>query len=464
MKRIPPKTISVFPVRSMIALAVLIAGAAFLFSLQPAHAATTFTVNSLADTDDGTCDAANCTLREAINAAESNAGADIIKFSVNGTITLGSTLPPITDDVTINGPGSTLLTVSGNSSVRVFNVSAAGTVTFSQLTISNGQTFFADGAGINFTGTGTLNVTNCTLTGNHGSVIASGGAIYNQGTLNVTNSTLSNNSAAQQGGGIFNRGTATVDSSTISGNSCNSDGGGISSYLATLDVIASTVSNNSAAAGGGIENNSGTLNVTNSTFSGNSTSDSGGAIRNLGTANITSSTLTNNSAALQASGIWSSGTTNLDSSIVALNTATASGYTELYGPITSQGHNVIGDPGAFVPSTGDQVGVTAAQLNLGPLANNGGPTQTRALGTGSVAIDTGDDAVTLSPLNLTTDQRGPGYARKSGTHVDAGAFEVQQVHAPTNKDQCKNGGWRNFDSPHTFKNQGDCIQFVNTGK
>ena len=36
--------------------------------------------------------------------------------------------------------------------------------------------------------------------------------------------------------------------------------------------------------------------------------------------------------------------------------------------------------------------------------------------------------------------------------------------APTSKDQCKNGGWQNFTFPHPFKNQGDCIQFVNTGK
>jgi Big-like domain-containing protein/thrombospondin type 3 repeat protein len=39
-----------------------------------------------------------------------------------------------------------------------------------------------------------------------------------------------------------------------------------------------------------------------------------------------------------------------------------------------------------------------------------------------------------------------------------------QTGPPTNKDQCKNGGWQLFDFPRTFKNQGDCIQFVNTGK
>src|SRR6266851_5645297 len=99
MKKFPLKTISAFPVRLMIVLAVLIAGAAFLFSLQPAHAATTYTVNSLADTDDGACTPTLCTLRDAINAAEGNPGADIITFSVNGMITLGSTLPSITDDL-----------------------------------------------------------------------------------------------------------------------------------------------------------------------------------------------------------------------------------------------------------------------------------------------------------------------------------------------------------------------------
>jgi len=45
---------------------------------------------------------------------------------------------------------------------------------------------------------------------------------------------------------------------------------------------------------------------------------------------------------------------------------------------------------------------------------------------GSPAIDAGDDSVLGAPLFLTTDQRGPGFARKSGSHVDIGAFEVSQ--------------------------------------
>jgi YVTN family beta-propeller protein len=38
------------------------------------------------------------------------------------------------------------------------------------------------------------------------------------------------------------------------------------------------------------------------------------------------------------------------------------------------------------------------------------------------------------------------------------------VGPPTNKTQCKKGGWRVFTIPEKFKNQGDCVSFVNTGK
>ena len=505
----PPKTTSLVRVCSIIMVAALFATGAFLLSLTRAHAAaTTFTVNSLADTDDSNCDSApDCTLREAINAANSNLGADTIEFSGTGTINLTGSLPDITDDLTIKGPGATLLTVRRDTGVeyRIFNVTASGVVTFSGLTISDGLAIGRNGEGnggaINNVSTGTVNVTNCTLTNNSTTTIrqlpfaGSGGAIYNgAGTLNVTNCTLSNNSTASfgaggaianigtatitnsilsnnstvggGGGAIENLGSMTVDSSTISGNSVTlSSGGGIYNG-GTLDVTQSTLSNNTAFTdGGGIYDPGDTITVTNSTLSGNSASE-GGAIFHLGIANVTSSTLTNNSASTNGGGIVTSGGITVDSSIVALNTAPTS--PDLSGVVTSQGHNAIGNTSGstFIPVTGDQIGVTAAQLNLGALQNNGGPTQTKALGTGSVAIDAGDDAVISPPLNLTTDQRGTGFPRRSGIQVDVGAFEVQQPHVgpPRNKDQCKNGGWRAFDTPRTFRNQGDCVQFVNTGR
>ena len=84
--------------------------------------AATFTVNSAADTDDGICNAANCTLREAINAANASPGADTIRFSIGSgsrTIALASALPAITDPVTIDGTtqpgfaGSPLIELNG---------------------------------------------------------------------------------------------------------------------------------------------------------------------------------------------------------------------------------------------------------------------------------------------------------------------------------------------------------------
>ena len=97
------------------------------------------------------------------------------------------------------------------------------------------------------------------------------------------------------------------------------------------------------------------------------------------------------------------------------------------GELTASGGNNIESPGntcGFDQAT-DQVNVKAEQLNLGPLQDNGGPTQTHALGAGSVAIDPIPEAecVDADGEPLTTDQRGE--PRPGGTMCDVGAFEVQ---------------------------------------
>src|SRR5437764_14575299 len=114
----PRVTRRLFSRRSLL-FALLLACAVGVY-LQATHplavaAATTFKVNSLADTDDGTCDQTNCTLREAIKAANASVGADTIDFSVTGTINLTGALPDITEDVTVKGPGPSLLAVRRNS-------------------------------------------------------------------------------------------------------------------------------------------------------------------------------------------------------------------------------------------------------------------------------------------------------------------------------------------------------------
>ncbi|HMC10391.1 MAG TPA: hypothetical protein VKH44_03840, partial [Pirellulaceae bacterium] len=195
-------------------------------------------------------------------AAAHNSDTIVFAAGLNGqTITLTSGEVLISHNVTIAGPGSGQLTISGNHASRVFEVKANESVTLSGLTISNGV---ANGVGVAGEGSGILNhgtltVSGSTLSGN--SARQDGGGIHNDGTLIVSNCTLSNNSAGQ-GGAIHNEGTLTVSGSILSGNSAYR-GGGIENY-GTLTVSGSTLSGNSASDGGGIFNGSGTVTVKNS--------------------------------------------------------------------------------------------------------------------------------------------------------------------------------------------------------
>src|SRR5262249_23094313 len=88
------------------------------------------------------------------------------------------------------------------------------------------------------------------------------------------------------------------------------------------------------------------------------------------------------------------------------------------GSLTSNGHNIVqvgSNPCVFTPKTGDQTGVDP---KLGPLADNGGGTQTRALLPGSPALDAGN----TSGCPAAQDQRG--VARPQGPGCDIGAYEV----------------------------------------
>jgi CSLREA domain-containing protein len=338
--------------------------------------AAMFTVNSTADTDDLVCNAApDCTLREAINAANAAPGPDTIDFSVSGTITLGSTLPNVTDTTgltTIDGAGQSI-TVSGNNSVRVMIVDLGASLDLRNLTIANG---LANVSGDNF-----------------------GGGILNNGTLTMTTSTLTNNFAVF-GGGIFNTGTLTLTSSTVSrtvalplitpvGDSA-AFGGGIDNRAIAM-LTNSTVSVLAAANEGGGILNQGTLNLTNSTVSGNSGVNTGGGIDNLaGTLSLANSTVSGNSAAFGAGG----GIVNYPAAVATVkNTIVANSTSggDCSGTITSLGHNLSSDNSCGLDSDGANPDTTDGDwINtdpvLGALANNGGPTDTHALLTGSPAI------------------------------------------------------------------------------
>jgi hypothetical protein len=191
-----------------------------LEALEGRDVPSTLTVTSNLDSGAGS-------LRAEIAAAHK--GATIVFApSLDGqTITLTSGELVIAKDLTIQGPGASLLTISGDHASRVFEVGGGYTVTISGLTISNGYTSDTgggaiyshgnltirnstlsgnnaggyDGGAIFNAGNGSLLLSGCTLDGN---TAFDGGAVYDQGSMAVSSCTLSNNSAADEGGAIYN--------------------------------------------------------------------------------------------------------------------------------------------------------------------------------------------------------------------------------------------------------------------
>jgi hypothetical protein len=257
--------------------------------------------------------------------------------------------------------------------------------------------------------------------------------------VEVTNSTVSGNSAGGgRGGGIHNGegGTVKVTNSTLSGNTVGGFfafggigfGGGIYNDNGTVEVTNSTLSGNQAtkpgSSGAGIYNQAGTVTLTNSTLSGNIANPSTTDPFLIITIPVPGS----------GGGIWNGGTVNVKNTIIAQNTA-ATGP-DVFGSFASGGYNLIGDGTGSTGFTavGDRVGTTAAPIDplLNPLADNGGPTQTRALQPGSPAINGGDPAFVLTSGPFIGppfyDQRGISpFNRVSGGIIDIGAFESPLV-------------------------------------
>jgi len=395
---------AVVPARLLAGVGVLLTLLALLTLGLPAvpvaHAGASLVVNTLSDADDGGDGV--CSLREAITAANTDGvyhectgtdfGADTITFSVSGTITLGSTLPAITDadGLTIAGPGAASLTISGNNLVQVMEVNSGATLNLQDLTVANGS---AD----------------------------NGGGIINGGTLTITNSTFSGNSAGN-GGGIFqistNGGTLTITNSTFSGNSAGSGGGIL--QIGAVTVTNSTFSGNSAeSTGGGISHEGGPLTVTNSTFSGNSAGNFGGGIITEGGPTLHNTIVANSPSGGNCSGPITDGGGNLDD-----------GTTCHFSASTSQSN---ADDG----------------LDPNGLQDNGGPSQTIALTAGSDALDAGVDSICAAEPVNNLDQRGlPRPVDGDGDNTascDIGAFELQNI-APTVE---VSGGQCNSDSSAT---------------
>jgi hypothetical protein len=290
---------------------------------------------------------------------------------------------------------------------------------------------------------GTLTLDGVVISGNSaGDFSPEGGGVFNSGRLTVTGSLINQNGAsgpdsAGSGGGIYNykSGTLTLMDTTVDANYAMGSGpwgGGISNF-GSIYVYGTTISNNTAKNTGNLNAgwgagifNGGSLQLVDSTVSGNqclgSNLDQGGGVFAGGSASavIRNSTIAGNQC--QTGGglvVWGS-SVDVRNSVFA-NSAVLK--PDLSGSLTSSAYDL------FQNSTGGSgfgpTDLLDVDAQLGPLQDNGGPTQTMALMSESPAIDSGDN--TGAP---DWDQRGPGYPRIVNGTIDRGAFEVQNTAGP----------------------------------
>lgn len=424
--------------------AVLVVASLCVAGWTPSAQADTFTVTNLDDAGPGS-------LRQAIEDAEANAGADDIVFDpgLSGTLTLtsmaslASAFPVVREDLTITGPGPDVITVDAAGQGKHFLVDSLSddqALSLSGLTLIGGTSSGTGGA-IAVFGGDTLTASEMVLEGNSA---ISGGAIGTiGGAVEVFDSRLLGNSAS---GSILSAGGAIagfvsgltddesrirVDRSELTGNSATRSGGAI--YLESESALVgegqvrisrSTLAGNTTDddAGGAVflEGMGPSLQMVNSTVSGN---DSGqfGAVAMDGTGGskislFNSTIVENTNGGLVFSAFFAA----IHHVIVATNSAGDCGSNDPHDFAS----NLDSDGSCGFTEPEDLPGTDPV---LGPLADNGGATPTHLPLTGSPVIDGGDNSV----CSVGADQRSfPRPADGDGDSVaicDIGAVEVQAL-------------------------------------
>jgi hypothetical protein len=404
------------------AAVVAVIAAASMWAASPAMAAA---VTNLDDSGSGS-------LRQAI--INANGGPPVvIDFApgLTGLINLTSGPLTITNSMSIEGPGAGVLEVDGNGT-QAITVAASSTVSISGLRFGGGVATSQGGA---ISNAGTLTVSDATFDHNAAggagsSSISEGGAIYNSGTLTVNDSTFTDNTAggaggtgntsgagAGEGGAIFNAnsGSLTVTGSTFTGNTAGGDGGvgldsgqGVGGAVGTgaggsLTLSDSTITQNTAggAPGGGGMSGVG--------------QGGGVGIGNNVTATLAGDTIDANAVG-SAAGSAGAGVDNANGTVSIVGTIVASNT----GPANCASTNAMSASFSLEGPAGQTscgFDLPSADPLLMPLADNGGATETQALGAGSPAIG----AVTSGPDCVGNDQRGAG---RTSAHCDVGAYEV----------------------------------------
>lgn len=420
------------------------------YSIPSAHAATgnTYYVGTAVD-DAGsvaaaTCESATnttCSLRDAVANANADGASltDTILFEsalTGKTLTVTGSAIPVSDagPLTITGAGAGKTILDGGRSTLILDVSGAA-VTLSGMTLQNGANSSSSVGGGAIENTGTLSLTNVDIM--HNVAYDNGGGIDSSGTLTISGGSISGNTSQDNCGGGLNLGggTATVDSVTLDGNSSDCGGGVQVRGGATFTLTNSTVSGNYSRDyddGGGIVNGwyggtGATSTLTNNTIVNNTSAEYGGGVANESTSKITlvNNTIAGNNALQGGGGIYNdnrtAGSFVLQGNILAANIEYGSQTNQClgYGQITSKGYNVVG-PEADAACTFGPNDLLNSDAKLLSLADNGGPTMTEALASGSPALHVEPKA--LCPA---TDQRGVSRPQPANSATcDAGAFEL----------------------------------------
>ena len=334
--------------------------------------AATLTVTNLNDSGAGS-------LRQAVSDA---LGGDTIEFGVTGDITLATQIDLSKDLVIQNTQAGVVRLIAGVPTNSLLQVDVGRTVALTGVSLLNAQNAVRNN--------GNLTLTRVLARGHTGSMGAAVTGCVNPAAqvLNVLDSVFMDNAAINGGGAIAACGQINISGSSFVGNSAI--------YGGALAVT-----------------NMGAVNIVNSTFSGNAAVGFGGAI----TTDYPGMTLSQVTFAGNSAPTGSALSVSGGVPVTVRNSVFASGAGggHCTNPIGGGAGNLnFADP-AGANSCGPTVGVSTDPL-LGPLADNGGPTPTMALGVGSPAIDAGA-AAGAPPV----DQRG--VARPQGAGVDIGAYE-----------------------------------------
>jgi CSLREA domain-containing protein len=332
-----------------------------------------------------------CTLRAAIQLANFNPDLTTITFNIptsdsgydpqtgSYTINVGSPLPQLNTDLSIDGPGASVLTVQRDPSglaSGIFSITTASTVNIAGIRIKDGSLPGGSGAGIANFNDAIVNVNSCIFLGNTANGSGGGFANYSTGNVTLTNCVFTQNAADQGGGGIANLSTGkvtvtdctieaniggglfnsngifTVNHTSISANITGGAGGGVFNKFGTFNLTDSTVSQNSAngGGGGGVFNREGSLVISNSRIFSNtcasppSQGGNGGGVESAaGSLMVNNCTISDNSVMAGndtgvggagtafGGGIFANGSLTLRGTTVANNTAAGGSATSLFG-------------------------------------------------------------------------------------------------------------------------------------